>query len=147
METTRTSRLSEVLSGRGEEILNDWVALQNAATTRRGDLINDADLRRHSQDFLAAFQQALATDVGDIGAPAWDAARVLLGDITRGRARLGFTPSETATFVFSLKQALFRALEKDPGNGGSLVESLWAITEILDRLGLLSTEVYQKSRE
>jgi rsbT co-antagonist protein RsbR len=93
---------------------------------------------------LTALQQALASESADIYEPAWDPVRGLLGEISRTRARLGFTPSETATFVFSLKQPLYRVLESYPGKG---IEQLWSMTTILDSLGLLTTEIYQKSRE
>src|SRR4029079_19506793 len=61
---------------------------------------------------------------------------------------LGFSPSQTATFVFSLKEALFtqlrRDLAKDPAQLASATSS---VSSLLDRLGLYTTEVYQKGRE
>jgi rsbT co-antagonist protein RsbR len=75
-------------------------------------------------------------------------AREFLTDISKTRARQGFTPSETATFVFSLKQPLFErirtAYAKD---ADGLARETWTATVLLDKLGLLTTEVYQKSRE
>ena len=68
--------------------------------------------------------------------------------ISRQRATQGFSPSETAIFVFSFKPALFkqlqRRLEDDPK---ALAEETWAATDLLDKLGLYTTEVFQKSRE
>jgi rsbT co-antagonist protein RsbR len=75
--------------------------------------------------------------------PAWETAREILTDLSRSRARLGFTPSETATFVFSLKQPLFRTLAGD----GLMKDELWNVSILLDKLGLFVTEVYQRSRE
>ena len=46
----------------------------------------------------------------DISDPRWAAVRELLTDLSRTRATRGFTPTETATFVFSLKEPLFAAL-------------------------------------
>jgi rsbT co-antagonist protein RsbR len=69
----------------------------------------------------------------------------VLADISDRKARLGFSPSETATFVFSIKQplfTLFRAL-LDPE---TLASRIWEATLMIDRLGLLTTEMYQKSR-
>ena len=124
------------------EILNDWLSLQRASSSRRSDLINDADLQRHSKEFLGAFRQGVASGkIDDIGAPAWESARNVLTELSRGRARLGFTPTETATFVFSLKQPLFRAFADMPK------EELWSLTVLLDKLGLMTTESYQKTRE
>ena len=85
---------------------------------------------------------------GDIGAPAWSAVREQLADLSRTRAAKGFSPSETATFVFSLKQPLFDALRDEyAGDAAGLRDEIWAATVLLDQLGLYTTEVYQKSRE
>ena len=54
---------------------------------------------------------------------------------------------ETATFVFSLKQALFDRLRQEVKDPDALAAELWATTLLLDRLGLYTTEVHQKTRE
>jgi rsbT co-antagonist protein RsbR len=72
----------------------------------------------------------------------------MLGGISRTRGIQGFTPSETATFVFSLKPALFTRIRDELGKDASaLFEELRRADELLDRLGLYTTEVHQKSRE
>src|SRR5262249_11481231 len=84
----------------------------------------------------------------DMRAPEWGETRALLADIALTRARQGFSPSETATFVFSLKQPLFERLRgefaRDPA---ALADAMWKTTTLLDSLGLYTTELYQKSRE
>jgi rsbT co-antagonist protein RsbR len=144
MERKQAANLTDILNQHEQEILNDWLTLQRSATTRRADLINDADLHRQSKDFLSAFRQGVASGkLDDIMAPAWEPAREIVADFTRSRARLGFTPSETAMFVFSLKQPLFRTLNAD----GLAGDDLWNISTLLDKLGLYTGEMYQKSRE
>jgi rsbT co-antagonist protein RsbR len=74
--------------------------------------------------------------------------REILTDLSRSRAQQGFTASETATFVFSLKQPLFARLRQElVENPDALAEEIWAATVLLDTLGLFTTEVYQQSRE
>jgi rsbT co-antagonist protein RsbR len=74
--------------------------------------------------------------------------RELLSTISVERARLGFTPLETATFVFSLKEPLFARLRQELGmDAAGLAEETWAANVLLDRLGLFTTEVYQQGRE
>jgi rsbT co-antagonist protein RsbR len=59
-----------------------------------------------------------------------------------------FSPTETATFVFSFKQPLFNALNRDKNlSPAALAQTAWAITLLLDELGLFTGEVYQRSRE
>lgn len=144
MQTKKSSSLADALNENEPGILSDWLALQRTSVTRRADLIGDADLHRQSKDFLSALRQGVAAGKpDDILTPAWESAREVLADLSRTRARLGFTPAETAMFVFSLKQALFRAL----GDDGAARDEFWSITILLDQLGLFTTEVYQKSRE
>jgi rsbT co-antagonist protein RsbR len=78
----------------------------------------------------------------------WAAVRDMLAGISRNRSLQGFTPSETATFVFSLKPPLFRSIRKDLGQDEKqLFEEVRRADDLLDRLGLYTTEVYQKNRE
>jgi rsbT co-antagonist protein RsbR len=71
-----------------------------------------------------------------------------LKDLSRQRAERGFTPSETATFVFSFKQPLFTRLRKEFGNDAdALADEVWRATNLVDRLGLETVDVFQKTRE
>ena len=146
---TEQSRLPEILGRHEREILDEWIRLQLSATSRRRDLIQERELAEQSREFLAAFRDALTRDgAGNTEGPAWGGAREVLAELSRTRARQGFTPRETATFVFSLKEPLFdrlrQDLSKDPA---ALGESLWTATALLDGLGLWTTEVYQRGRE
>jgi rsbT co-antagonist protein RsbR len=72
----------------------------------------------------------------------------MLAGISRSRGLQGFSPSETATFVFSLKPALFDRLRADPGQDPiALFDEVRRADELIDQLGLYTTEQYQKSRE
>jgi rsbT co-antagonist protein RsbR len=74
--------------------------------------------------------------------------RTLLAEVSSGRAKQGFSPAETATFVFSLKQPVFTRLRQEHSNSvEALADEVWAATMVLDRLGLYTTEIHQKSRE
>jgi rsbT co-antagonist protein RsbR len=60
----------------------------------------------------------------------------------------GYSPSETAQLVLSLKAPLFDALRKASGGDmESLAGDTWAATEVLDRLALFTTETYIRTRE
>jgi len=74
--------------------------------------------------------------------------RERLSELSQARARQGFSPSETATFVFSLKQPLFAQLRARYSNDpAGLSDELWITTLLLDKLGLYTMEVFQQSRE
>ena len=72
----------------------------------------------------------------------------MLASLSRSRGLQGFTPTETASFVFSLKKPLFSRLRKEfAQNGQALADESWVVTTLLDKLGLFTTEMYQKARE
>src|SRR4029434_4115434 len=73
--------------------------------------------------------------------------RDMLSDLSSSRAVQGFSPAETATFVFSLKQPMFNALTRAKLDAATLAQTSWAVTVLLDELGLYTMERYQKSRE
>ncbi|HXS97058.1 MAG TPA: STAS domain-containing protein [Candidatus Limnocylindrales bacterium] len=130
------------------EILAEWYKQQLAANTGHGTL-READLREQSRAFLSAFREAVqGGDLQNTRAENWTAVRDFLAEVSRTRARQGFTPAETAAIVFSLKQPLFDALAAAYGSDAAgLVKEIWTATQLLDRLGLLTFEAYQKTRE
>jgi rsbT co-antagonist protein RsbR len=146
---TAKSKLPNILQAYEEELLEDWVQEQLDSGTRRTDLISEFELRQQSAEFLGALRQASQGDnLIDIMAPQWDNVRELLNDLSRSRTQLGFTASETAMFIFSLKQALFARLRQEfEENADTLAEENWVATILLDKLGLFIAEAYQQSRE
>jgi len=136
-------RLGALLTEHENPILEAWLASHS-----RGGAISP-ESRQQSSEFLAALKKAVqrAPD-GDIGSPAWSEVKRLLADLSAARARQGATPSDVATFVFSLKQALFGVLrERYAAEPQALVETAWDATILLDRLGLYTIEMAQRSRE
>jgi rsbT co-antagonist protein RsbR len=143
-----SSRLPEIVMSRHDSILAEWVRDQLASVVSRRDLINQAEIERQSREFLDAFVQAAQSGAaGDINGHGWDAVRDLLRRVSASRAMQGFSPSETATFVFSLKQALFRHMREAVADPQAAADEMWTATRMLDALGLLTTEAYQQTRE
>jgi rsbT co-antagonist protein RsbR len=147
--TAAQSPLSQLLNEHEPKILGDWLGQQMKSEMLGPNLISESDLRTQSRNFLAAFRQALtADDLSDIHSEAWGEVRDLLSEISHTRVHQGFSPSETATFILSLKQPLFthlRALYN--GDSAGLGDALWTTTQLLDKLGLYTTELYQQRRE
>jgi rsbT co-antagonist protein RsbR len=105
-------------------------------------------LRSQSREFIALLQQAAASNPAGVDGSGWEDVRGFLGELSRSRAIQGFSPTETATFVFSLKQPLFARLSEAAGSDAdALARDIWNATLMLDALGLYTTEVYQKGRE
>jgi rsbT co-antagonist protein RsbR len=147
MVSSRPSPLADVLARNEKAIYDEWIAAQLRSAGSRSDLITEKELREQSREFLQRVREAAGTAPDGEG-PAWTGVRELLQSISRARARQGCSPSETATFVFSLKEPLFTRLRQELGrDADALGEATWAATALIDRLGLYTTEVYQKGRE
>jgi rsbT co-antagonist protein RsbR len=140
-------RLARVLDERFDEILAAWTKEQ-AGGARRGTTA-EGDIRARCTEVLTAMRKALSgAGADDVQGPAWAPVRDELQRVSFTRAQQGFTPSETATFVLSLKRPVFEALRATGGSDADAVAAdMWAATEILDRLALFTTEVYMRTRE
>jgi rsbT co-antagonist protein RsbR len=141
--------ITKPLLDQRNEILQEWLQQQLAAPTRRADLISETELRTESESFLKALTDAIQSgNLSDILAPEYKPILEILARVSRSRGIQGFSPSETATFVFSLKQPILSALRRAGEHDSTeLVEDMWAVNVLLDKLGLYTTEVYQESRE
>jgi len=144
-----SSALARLLSEDADGLLAAWVSLLQAAGGAAGSRIKEGELRTQCRDVLAALRQALASgDPADAQGAAFARVRDLLAEVSRSRAAQGFSPSETAAFVFSLKQPLFERMRAEhAGDAEAMADGGWRMFLLLDQLGLYTTEVYQKSRE
>ena len=144
-----STSIPKTLLKQRNEILQEWLQLQLSAANLRTDLISEAELRNDSNRFLNALTDAVQSgNLSDISTPEYKPVLEMLADFSRSRGLQGFTPSETATFVFSFKQPLISALRASvENNPAELVETMLSADLLIDKLGLHTTEVYQRSRE
>jgi rsbT co-antagonist protein RsbR len=138
--------LGSLIEQHRETILNDWLR-EMSGTIRRSDLMKESELRAQCSQVLDQLANATRTGITPESA-TYQSLQDILADISRSRAQQGFTAKETAMFVFSIKRPLFttisEAYAKEPA---ALAQEMWNSTELLDSLGLYTTEIYLKSRE
>jgi rsbT co-antagonist protein RsbR len=148
MTAVETDIIARLVADREREILPDWLELQKKDGGLQTGRISEAELGAQCREFLRLFRDAVQKGGVDVANRAYTSVRDFLGDVSRSRALQGFSPRETAVFVFSLKQPLFNAMNRDKGLSPTvLAQTMWAITLLLDELGLYTSEVYQRSRE
>ncbi len=135
-----TQRVYALFRSTEQELLDRWVDI--AELSLRGRLVR-AELERSCGDLLAALAPALDSSGLDVRAEAYGPARALLDEMARDRARRGFTPTETATAVFALKEALFAVADAH----GDTQETVVAVSRWVDALGLHTIEVFARARE
>ena len=140
--------IGDILQQDEATIGQQWIAAQTGAAGFRADRISRSEVTEQSRRFLALLKDAARSGSTDIHSPAWADVREMLEDLSMSRAQQGFSPSETAMFVFSLKETLLDRLAGELSRDqAALAAASSQVNSILDKLGLYTTEVYQKGRE
>ena len=102
-----------------------------------------SELKEQCNQFLRAFGDALKAGGENIKSAAWDPTRQLLAELSGTRAKQGFSPSETALFVLSLKPSLFSLVRKAKGReADEMLLDVTAINDFIDNLALHTTDSY-----
>lgn len=139
--------LPSLIDRHQKNLIERWLQQQRSSGAWTAE--DEGDTKSQSTRFLAELRKGTATgQIEDVQAREWAGARELLEEVSKARAVRGFSPSQTATFVFSLKEPLFTVLREEVGKDAEkLAAEIWVATLLLDKLGLYTTEVFQKNRE
>jgi rsbT co-antagonist protein RsbR len=140
-ESGQPHRLAELLGTERERLVRRWTELAGSALRGR---LTTTELERDLGELYTAVTAVLTLD-GDLSRPEYTELKAQLGDLSRTRARLGFSPSETAAGVFALKQAVSELTEKD--DSPQLFRELLSFSRLLDALGLWTFETYAAARD
>jgi rsbT co-antagonist protein RsbR len=148
LNSAPTNALADILAKREREIMAQWLELQSKSS-RRSSAAEKQEAVRESNEFMDALKVASQKEqTDDISRPGWASMRDLLGSLSARRAKGGYTPTETASFIFSLKEPVFAAAQSELGdNPKALLAAVWQITELIDKLGLFTMEAFQRTRE
>lgn len=143
------SHIAEILTKYENVLLADWINEQTATGIRRDDLMREREMQEQSAEFLRLLRDAAQHgNFTNIQAPEWSGVRGMITSLSRSRVQQGFSPSQVASFIFSFKKPLFTRLRQEYGRDGeTLVEEISTATDLLDQLGLVTTEAFQKARE
>jgi rsbT co-antagonist protein RsbR len=127
----------------------EWLILLRNSVSHRLGSSADQQLEENARTFLGGLRRAVAgANFTDFSRPEWISVMEFLTSLSRRRVEDGFTPSETAMFVFSFKQPLFERFRKEYANDAQgLADETWRATVLIDRLGLETTNAFVKGRE
>jgi rsbT co-antagonist protein RsbR len=126
----------------GDRLVSRWGELASGAVRGR---VTTTELVRDFQELFDSLLPVVGDDGASLGNSEYTELKALLANLSRSRARQGFTPSETASSVFALKQAVYELTEND--DDASLFRELLAFSSLLDALGLWTFESYADARE
>ena len=142
------SKLAEMINKYQNEIRADWLK-QMAGSVSRADLMTKEELDMQSRELIDAIAMgARSGEITNLDGPAWGQVREVLSSISASRAKQGFSTSETATFVLSLKQPIFNAVRRENASDpAALFDDIWKSTQLIDKLALITADAYQATRE
>lgn len=140
--------LAEIISQNEDKLRSEWIRTMSSAV-ERADLMSKAELDEQCGSILKEIVDGVKTSGPEnIAGAGWNGTRELLTSISASRARQGFSPTDVATFVLSLKQPLFVVIrEKMAKSPDLLFETIWSSTRLLDNLALITTEACMATRE
>jgi rsbT co-antagonist protein RsbR len=130
-------------------LLARWSQNLEASGATRDARISPQEMSTQARDFLRLMVDASATaDASDTGAREWADTRAFLENLSRTRALQGFDSQDTASFIFSLKRVLFETIQHAYADSPQdQAGQMWAVSELLDSLGMHTVRSFQKSRE
>jgi rsbT co-antagonist protein RsbR len=137
MEIDRSQgRMAAYMRDHQDKVVGRWCELVAAGVRGRSSAV---EIRAELDDLYALVLRAMA------GADEHAAGelRATLAELSRSRARNGFTPSETALGVFSLKDAVYELI----ADAADLVPDYLSFSRMIDDLGLHTFEAYAAARE
>ena len=142
-------RTIDLIRSHQEPLLAAWAGNLAGSSQAQDGRLSSRELDSQVREFWRLFLDALsATDVSSVARAEWQDIRRFLEELSRERVLKGFNSSETASFIFSLKRPLFEVIQQGYANDPALLgDQLWAISELIDQLGLHTVSVFQKTRE
>ncbi|WP_320067370.1 STAS domain-containing protein [Micromonospora sp. RTGN7] len=141
LNAEESGRLTGLLSEHAERITQRWTEI--TAASLRGRL-SQAELRRQVQDLHRGMVAAGQGGTLDLENESAGELRAVLAEISRGRARQGFTASETAVSVYAFKDVLWELMES---GGTDSIRDYVAFTSLVDQMGLFTVESFVRTRE
>lgn len=141
----KSQKFPDILRKRKDEVLENWVK-QQMPVVGRG--VTSDELRRQCAEFLDFLENVMTKRVSfDLNDPNAAPIVEFLKELSRERVQRGFTPTETATFIFSLKSVILPLLQPLAKSEESFTGELMPFSTLLDQLGLLTFDYYLDTRE
>jgi rsbT co-antagonist protein RsbR len=142
------SDLLSAIQQNRETVLKDWLN-HLKSLVKRSDLISERELDSQAAEMVATIAEVPAgTRLEDFNAPGWQPLKSMLAALSTSRALQGFSPSETAVFVLSLKPSLFSLGRQQNGiDPDNLYAEVLIANDFIDKLALYTTDSYIHGRD
>ncbi len=141
--------IEQILGENEKDILEKWIKRLTDIMSRAKNSILKNQLKKDCSDFLRLFINATKSgQYEDLSAPNLKAIINHIKNLSSEREELGFTPTETAQYIFGLKIIIFDLFrEKCRNDLSKIFDEITKLNNFLDILGLISFEEYVKGRD
>ncbi len=139
----QSERLNALLADRSETVAAKWAEVASAPLRGR---LTATESGRQTAELQRQLQTALGGGATDIAGEQSTQLRAVLTELSRSRAKQGFTATETAVTILALKTALYDAVEVEKGDEMALRDYV-AWSSFVDELSLFTFDAYSKARE
>jgi len=148
-EKKKVLRISEVLVKKERAILDAWIKAQADVPALQKGLITEKQLKEDSAQFLKILIKAVeGGNLEDITTPEYDEVNKFLANLSVSRVVQGFSASETATYIFSLKDVILSFLQDEYSDQPETLNKMVIdFSVLLKKLGLVTFEAYLKGKE
>jgi rsbT co-antagonist protein RsbR len=132
-----------------DDLLENWSKAQHENGTGRDDLIPKEEQQKQNRELLEVFLHAVGkTASTDLDQTEFDGVRSYLSEISKNRAKQGFSPSETARYAIGLKTSVLGQVQKKyEGDAPKLLRENLHFNELLDNLAIYVFEQFALGRE
>ncbi|NJP34822.1 STAS domain-containing protein [Micromonospora thermarum] len=142
LSAEESGRLAGLLTSHDDQVTQRWTEIVTGSLRGR---LSQAELRRQVQELHRAI--VTVSEQGDLDLESERAAelRAVLAELSQGRARQGFSATETAVSVFALKEVLLELLDAE--QNPTALRDYVAFSSLIDEMGLFTFESFVRTRE
>lgn len=108
--------------------------------------IGEEKIQKLSGELLDALIKAMPSGI-DISNKAYEPIVEILRSLSLDFTRKNCTPSETATYIFSMKDALLNTIQSTYPDKAKLNEVVTLINKLIDTLSIVTFEAYVQAKE
>lgn len=138
----------KIIKAKKRYILEQWFQNQIENEGLREELITNEDQRIQSEELLNSFAASIGdSNFGNSQSRDFDKVEEILSGIAITRAKKGFSPRETGTYILSLKTALLKTLSEEIKDPTVLYTESMRINTLLDNFSMITFETFIKGRE
>ncbi|MBD3581873.1 STAS domain-containing protein [Flavobacterium selenitireducens] len=137
----------QALQSNSKLITEKWLLLQASEEGDFADAQTEEQKAEAAELVTSLVKSLTENSIDDPDSDAFSKVKENVGILSLSRARQGYSPRETATFILRLKEAMLEVLSSEITDAKQLYADSLKISKILDNIMINSFESFIKGRE